>query len=240
MSGVRLAALYSIAPHKLGLCGPQKKSIRREIYNFLCGKKNSQRKIRKILEGFRGAFFYYKLIAKSNSISNPFDKKVVRAYWIGNELLERVKIEDLRQMIAKDFSKPEKARKIPEDSKPHHSFHVLIAGPINKKIILKGKLLDFCKVSWGRVIKISDLKFQISKLLVEYQPLMKDKKYTLGEPIKKEIFWDKKILPKIKMGDWVSFHWNLALEKLQDKDIKNLQKYTRMTLKGMAEMKKVF
>ena len=43
----------------------------------------------------------------------------------------------------------------------------------------------------------------------------------------KEIDWDKDLLPKIKTGDWVSFHWNQVVEVLKDEDRRNLEKYTK-------------
>lgn len=254
-SGIKLAALYGIYPHQIGHCGSRRKFIHYQIYDFLCGKKVPSQKIRKILEGFKGAFFYYKLIAKSNNIKDLFDERVVRAYWIGNKLLEKVKIEDLRKMIAKNFAKPgllpkklaeKKAREIPEGSKPHHSFHVLMIGSVTGRIKLEGKLLDLCRVGWGKVIKqltISPLfphsNKQLTKIIVKYQPLIKkNKKLKLGKLVKKEIFWDKNLVPKIKVGDWVSFHWDHLIQKLKKGEVENLKKYTSFTLKLLENILK--
>lgn len=170
--------------------------------NYLRGKAISGKKIRKILEQFKGAYPYYKLIAKSNKIKDPFDENVVRAYWIGNKLLEKA-----------------------ENIKSHHSYHVLVVGSVTGKIILKGKLLDLCRIGWGKVEKIKN-----QKIKVIYRPLTTRGKIKLGKPIKKDIDWDQSLLPKVKIGDWVSFHWNQAVEILTDNDKKNLEKYTRLTL----------
>jgi len=246
MSGLKLAVLYSFPAFKLGFCGPEEKSVTRVFLNYLAGKKISEKRIIKILKNFKGAFPYYKLIAKSNGIKDPFNEKVVKAYWIGSSLLEKVKVDDLRQMIIKDFSGPgllskeiacKKAKEIPVNSKPHHSFHVLVIGSVTREIVLKGKFLDLCRINWGKVRKLK-VKNEKLKIVVEYQPLTK--KFRLGKPIKKEIFWDKVLVPEIRVGDWVSFHWNLATEKLKKRDLKNLKKYTRMTLRGLAETKKAF
>lgn len=239
MSGLRLAVLYGLQTQKSGFCGPKGKLVGRTLSNFLFGRKISQKKIREILEGFKGAFFYYRLIAKCNNIRDPFDERVVKAYWIGNKLLEKVKITDLRQMIVKDFSRPgllpkkiaeKKAREIPEDSRPHHSFHVLIVGPIMGRIVLKGKLFDFCRVGWGKV-----KSFKKNKIKVKYQPLIGTKKLRLGKPIEKEIIWNKTLAPKIKIGEWVSFHWNHLVQKLEREDVAHLKKYTKITLKELTK-----
>lgn len=209
MSGLKLAALYGIKPHSLGFCGPDDKGV---LLEYLKGKRVGEKKIRKILEQFKGAYPYYKLIAKSNGIKDPFDERVVRAYWIGNELLEKA-----------------------GGIKSHHSHHVLVVGSVTGKVVLKGKLLDLCRPCWGKVIELRN-----GKLKAEYQPLVKiasseDAKLRLGKPIEKEIDWDRDLVPKVKIGDWVSFHWNQAVEVLTEEDIKNLEKYTKITLKNLRK-----
>lgn len=207
MSGIKLAALYGIKPHKLGFCGPKDKKDTQLLSDYLKGARIKENKIRVILKEFKGAYPYYKLIAKSNGIKDFFDKRVIKAYWVGNKLLDKV-----------------------EKIKPHHSYHVLVVGSVTGRIVLKGKLLDLCRIGWGRVIK---LKVKSQKLKIEYCPLIGKKKFKLGKTIKKEIEWDRDLLPKVKTGDWVSFHWNQAVEILTNKDIKNLRKYTLLTLNSL-------
>jgi len=235
MSGVKIAALYGIYPHQLGFCGPKDKSAKKVITDYLLGKNISEKRVRKILEQFEGAFPYYNLIAKSNGIKDPFDEKVVKAYWIGNGLLDKVKIDSLKEMIIKEFSGPgllskkiaqKKAREIPFNSKPHHSFHVFVVGSVTGVITLKGKLLDICRVSWGEVVKKEK-----GKIIIKYQPLKKSKnKYFLGNFIKKTIFWDKNLAEKIEIGDNISCHWSYLIQVLDKKDLENLKKYTQLTL----------
>ena len=220
MSGVKLAALYGVYPFRLGFCGPQEKSAKKVLLDYLSGEKVSEREARKILEQFKGAFAYYKLIAKCNNIRDPFDEKVISAYWIGNKLLEKVPVDSLREMITKKFTGPgllskmeakKKAKGIPLNSKPHHSFHVLVIGSVTGVIDLKGKLIDLCRISWGEVVRKSKIqnpksKNYSNKVLIEYQPLVKNKKFHLGKIIKKEIFWDRNLVHNIKKGKIVSVH----------------------------------
>jgi hydrogenase maturation factor len=79
---------------------------------------------------------------------------------------------------------------------------------------------------------------QIANLIVEYQPLLKERKWFLGKPIKRRIFWFKSILPKLKVGDFVSFHWDLVLEKLSETDLRNLKKYTELSVQTANFIKK--
>ncbi len=234
---MKIAARFGFRPHYLGLCGPEQARQQQLLQKFLQGKI-SVAKIKVVFRGFLGAYSYYKLITKSNKIKNPFDKKVVAAYWIGNKLLDKVKIKDLRRMITKDFSGPgllhkkiavEKAETIPAGSKPHHSFHVLTIGSVTGSVDFKNtKLKDLCRISWGKIRKI--LK---NKIITEYQPLIGEKKIKLGKPVKKEIAWNKILVPEVKIGDWVAFHWDYLAQVLTLKDIQNLKKYTLNTLNAL-------
>lgn len=235
MSGLKIAALYGIYPHQLGFCGPKKKS--RILSDYLLGKKVSQKKIKEILEQFKGAFFYYKLIAESNRIKDPFNRKVVKAYWIGNDLLDNVSTDSLKELIINfsglDFLSKEfvqrKAEKIPAIAKPHHSFHVFIIGSVTGTIKLKGGLLDVCRVGWGEVREKKN-----DKVVIKYQPIKKSKsKYFFGKFIKKTIFWDKELIPDVKIGEMVSCHWNHLIQILNKQDLINLKKYTRLTLDSL-------
>ncbi len=229
MSGLRIAALYSYPPQRFGLCGMGGKEGEQEIFHFLVGEKVPN--IREVLGSFQGALFYYKLIAKENKISDFFNEKVVRAYWLGNELLEKVKVLKLRELVKKHLKKPKLAKNLPEISRAHHSFHVLVSGPIQKSLTLTEGMKDLCKISWGKILKIINWKLKIANLEVEYQPLLKEKEWFLGKPKKRKIFWDKRILPKIKIGDFISFHWDFALERLSKKDLENLEKYSQISIR---------
>lgn len=228
MSGLKIAALYSFPPGRFGLCGMGEETSH-EIFHFLLGERVPKNK--KILETFKGAFFYYKLIAKENKISDCFDERVVRAYWIGNELLEKVRVSRLKEMVEKVFKKPKLAKSLPDFARPHHSLHVLVVGPMRKDLEMTEGMKDLCKISWGRILEIRNWKLEIANLKVEYQPLLKEKNWFLGQPTKRKIFWDKRILKKLKVGDIVSFHWDLALEKLSLKDLENLKEYTLNSIK---------
>jgi hypothetical protein len=235
MQGLKIAALYSFPPGRFGLCGMGEEASH-EILDFLKGEKVAN--IKEILETFEGSLFYYKLIAKENKISNHFDERIVRAYWVGNELLEKVRVSKLREVVAKKLKKPKLAEKLPKNSRAHHSFHVLVAGPMKRDLIMTEGMKDLCKISWGKILKIEDCKLQIANLIVEYRPLLKERKWFLGKPIKRRIFWFKSILPKVKVGDIVSFHWDLALEKLTKKDLGNLKKYTQLSIEIANYLKK--
>ena len=241
MSGPKLAALYGLIPNKLGFCGPKQELLKK----FISGEL-SVSEILPTLEKFEAAYAYYQLIARKNGIGSPFNKKVVEAYWLGNELLEKITVDDLRHFILEKFTKPgllskteaaRRAKNIPHFSKPHHSFHVMVLGAVTGSVDFTGntKLKDICRVGWGRVIKVKNKneKGKTGKITVSYAPLTGAKTIEFGKPKRKDIIWDKDLLPSIEVGDWVSFHWNYAIQKLNEENIVNLYKYTQNTLNSL-------
>jgi len=234
MSGPKIAALYGLVPNQLGLCGPQQELLKK----FIIGKLSIP-EIIPVLEKFEAAYAYYELIAHKNKIKSPFNKKVVEAYWLGNELLDKFRADDLRKFVLEKFCRPGLLSKkeaairavlIPENSKPHHSFHVLVLGSITGSVDFTGKteLKDACRIGWGRATQLKK-----NKIVVSYAPLAGKKNIVFGKLVKKTINWDKEILPEIEVGDWVSFHWKHAIQKLNEENIINLYKYTQNTLDSL-------
>jgi len=132
MSGIKLAAQYSFKPHQLGFCGPQKKQSKKA----LAAKQN--------LKKFKTAYAYYKLIAKCNNIKNIFDQKVIRAYWTGNKLLERVPVSEFRKLIKQKFKLN---KNIPDNALPHHNTHVELIGAVYSNLKFTKKIKKLCKIT---------------------------------------------------------------------------------------------
>lgn len=244
--GLRLAAIYGFPPSRLGFCGKGTDKNLKILSKFIAKDasevtklaprrwRNLAKQTRKILSGFEAAFSYYKLIARCNKIADPFDQKVVEAYWIGNKLLEKIPFYLIERTVLSEFTKPSLlskkrakniVKKIPKGVVPHHSFHVLFIGSITGRIKLTNKLLDVCRVGWGRVKNVK------CNLTIKYKPLIvKNNKYYLDKVVDKKITWDRRFLSKLKTGDIVSFHWDKACQVLTKKQEENLEKYTRKNL----------
>ena len=176
-------AKYAFAPNKLRYCGPDGN---RDIFHY-CVAQESDKGLIELLKGFEGAFPYLQLIAKANKIKDPFDEKVVEAYWIGNDLLNNVKTNDFYEQLKNRFSKKIDQKmmnwllpKPAEGAKPHHSFHVLdvytktglirmgvklpIMETINNCLILPGKVTHVtCNIK--HVTKIPNNNIQITNKL---------------------------------------------------------------------------
>jgi hypothetical protein len=95
MTGVLMAATFSWGCQRANQLGitPLLKE-----YALSEGKSASEEKIREELKKLY-SYFYYCVIAFSNGIKDPFDLKVVKAHWVGNELLESVTIDNIKYVF---------------------------------------------------------------------------------------------------------------------------------------------
>lgn len=252
-SGLNLAVRYALPPSQLGFCGPQEEQNQKLLAGFAKGQKIPQSnvasssgllpfslcsKVRRVLEKFEAMYPYLCLIAQSNRVADPFDEQVVKAFWVGNGLLDRVRAEDLRQLIVTKFVGPLllseeeakiRAAQVKEGMVPHHSFHVLVLGSVTGRVELAGAMKDLCRIGWGRALEVRD---QRQEIRVKYRPLIsgEDGKMGLGEEVEREVEWDEETVPKIRIGDLVSFHWGQVCDVLSRDDVANLEHYTEKTL----------
>jgi hypothetical protein len=185
-----------------------------------------------LLRAFTGALPYLQLIARSNAIPDPFDARVVEAYWLGNELLDEVEARQLYDALLDRFGKQLQGRtrawalgKAPAGARPHHNFHVF---DIHSRVgALEHSLetMDQCRVSWGRVTLVDG-----PELVVDRQPLiLRDGKLALGPAgavrVARQID-GRGFADEAAPGDWVSLHWGWVCEVLTPSQQTNLVRYT--------------
>src|SRR3989344_1085829 len=97
--GLLICAKYSSAPNFFGYCGPPKNSA---LVDHL-REKVGDREVENILSRFDSLYLNLRLIAIENKISDPFDQKVVEAYWIGNNLLHNIKSKNYAALLGEKF-----------------------------------------------------------------------------------------------------------------------------------------
>jgi hypothetical protein len=185
------------------------------------------------LRKFSGALPYLQLIARTNGLADPFDARVVEAYWIGNELLDRVEVRQLYDSLLERFGKqlPGSTRdlvlgKAPAGAHPHHSFHVLDVYCRVSELGQTLSTMDHCRVSWAKVLRV-----QGAELVVERTPLvLAAGKLVLGAPVQETVLRQidgRGFIEQAVAGDWVSVHWGWACEVLSARQLGNLQRFTR-------------
>lgn len=238
IEGLKLCAKYSFTPNKLNYCGkPDSFKVLKEFIEVQ--NKENALKAKLALESFCALDEYLKLIAESNN-KKKFDLDVVKAYWLGNSLLENIEKEKLKETLATLWEKKstqdkkmlEKIEKIPETLKAHHSI-LLYFGFMNEKLKAnelknKGK----CIISWAKVIEPFIKKGKNKgKIKVKGIELTKmNNSIAIKEKIKAI---ENPFNLKLKKNDVVSVHWNNAIEQLKKEEQKQLMKYTFNNLKAI-------
>jgi len=194
-----------------------------------------------MLDDFQVMYPYLKLIADENEIQDPFDEKVVEAYWIGNKLLEGVKLKGFwnhlmeGQQLKKRFNKKDlkwMVGKVPAGAKVHHSFHVfnIWNNSSHEAKPHTVETMDKCRIAWGEVASKAKDKIKVKTQELVY----KDGKLSLKAGVIKDISWrigDKKLIKGIKKEDLITFHWGWVCEKVSKNQIENLEKYTKYHLR---------
>lgn len=223
IDALKKACLYSLPPNKLGYCGPEKSWLEFQKFFSEPVEENASAS-RSLLEGFDALMPYLKLIAHENGLQ-PFDSRVIEAYWLGNSLLENVSFQAARQAILslQEQGLPKgiaerKAKQLPKGLVPHHSMHVLYINFISQKVKPLVQNLSNCLVQWGAVkepgetvlVKGIELFSQNGELTLKQKE--KEVSNPLGVPLKK--------------GDTVSIHWNSIVETLSIESLNNLKKYS--------------
>jgi len=237
MDGVLRCSRYAFGPNRLHYCGPDANA---EVSAYIQAGA-SDPGLFSILKQFHTMYPYLQMIAWANGIADPFHPRVVEAYWLGNNLLTGVSKQQLflhlaerlrlkRRLKPAEFDLITKA--ISQGAVPHHNFHVFgvwrRTGHEKREHTLAS--LDACRVSWGKVKKVSG-----PVLIIETPPLiLTEGKLSLGKPVVKKItrqlesYYD---IEQIKAGELLSLHWGVPCEVITKKQAQILK---QLTLKHLA------
>lgn len=236
VTGVSMCSRYSFAPNSLHYCGPEKQA---DLLGYI-ENDVADNGLVEILNRFETLYPYLVLIASQNHIHDPFDKRVVEAYWLGNSLLKRVSPKMLGDHVADTLALKKKVAK--KDFTPmmdhvvggipHHNFHVMNifirTGHHSAPQTLA--TMDNCRISWGRVLEdvtedgVGNESAGGKNYLVRMQPLeYRDGKLFLGSPTTK-VTTSITLLPQ--KGQWVSIHWGYICEVLNSVQQNTLKRYT--------------
>lgn len=237
MDGVLRCSRYAFGPNRLHFCGPD---ANREIWDYV-NDGYTDFGLQKLLRGFETLYPYLDRIARSNSIADPFDPRVVEAYWIGNSLLDKVDKRTLHQYFIDDLHLKDKMslpvfrtleERIGRGILPNHNYHVI---NVPKKMGHAGMdvtpdFMDSCRVSWGKVTAVSG-----PKITVTYEPIIEQNDIlSLGAPVEKiitrrlEADYDIEML---KSGQYITMHWDIPCEVLTEDIVRKLKTHTLRAIK---------
>lgn len=235
--GALLFGRYAFPPNRLGYCGPDDHPA---IFQYVTQGVTDQGLI-ELERQFDGAFPYLRLIAHANNIPDPFDRRVVEAYWIGNAYLERVTASPFYDSLGERFrnrmdpgSFTWLASKLESGARPHHNFHVfevyLRAGLMRDNRANIGLArMDSCRISWGRVAEVDGAELVVERPALE----LRDGKLALTEPHPMRVLRQldgRGFADDARLGDHVSIHWNWVCETLDPLSLRRLVANTRRYL----------
>jgi hypothetical protein len=235
--GLQLFARYAYPPNALGYCGPP--DSRALLEYGAAGVSDPG--LAQLARGFQGPWPYLTLLAGAAGVADPFDYRVVEAYWVGNDLLERVRRLDFGNTLHAHFAPRAGssfrflAEAVPAGAVCHHSFHVFGVYPwagvlrSGKRVEEPMHVLERCRIRWGRVAAVEG-----AQVVVESQPLRWDgTRLGLDRPRPETAVRATDgvgFLDELAPGDWVSLHWDWVCDRLTPRQLAALKRYTRRQL----------
>ncbi len=227
-------ARYAYPPNERGYCGPADHLELREYRDS--GVVDAR--LIQLARSFEGPFPYLQALAHRAGLDDPFDLRVVEAYWVGNELLDDLPVQDFGNAVEQRFrprlgSRWSAMAESIQGGVAHHSYHVFVTYPWVGLLVESGRsegpleILDRCRIRWGRVETVS-----AGMAVVRSQPLTWDgRRLALGEPAAEEaqVPIDGGDL-HLASGDWVSLHWNWICDRLTERQRSHLARFSNRQL----------
>ncbi len=236
--GEVLFARYAYPPNALGYCGA---GDGREWLRIADGAGavpiagSIAGSIKERAGTFDGAWPYLGFLASVAGVTDPLDEAVTRAYWVGGELLDRVRPEEFAAFARATFGGQRGAdwsclASTTPTPLPHHSFHVFAIYPWVGVLRRTGspkalEVLDRCRIRWGTIESVDgDL------VRVRSRPLTWDGAVIgLGEPLPQTARWadqGRSLLPRVAVDDVVSLHWEWVCDVLTPAELAMLRRLT--------------
>lgn len=227
-SGLLQFIRYGFMPNHLGYCGGNDNEVLFE--HATDGRGDAH--LAPLLARFTGALPYLRAIAASAGVGDPFDARVVEAYWLGNELLGGVEAGDLYRTLDERFGRQltgqlreQVLRKPPQGAKPFHLFHVVDVYRHLEHQSIGMAAMESCRISWGQVREVEG-----ASLVVDRQPLVTEgTNLVLGEARPERVLRSvdgRGFADDAKVGDWVSIHWGWTCEVLDQRRLANLRHWS--------------
>jgi hypothetical protein len=248
-AGQRLFARYAYAPNQLGYCGPSDSAALAE----LASTGHTSGDLRSIASRFSGAWPYLCVLAEVTGIDDPLDEAVVRAYWTGSALLDRVDRPRFWRQLLDRIGAAGAGRywahltpALLTEAMPTHGFHVfgvypwtrlLTAAPASAAAAKPGpalQVLDSCRIRWGRVTSVDG-----DHAVVRGRRLAWDgHRLRLGEETEDSVRLveaGRAFVTDVSPGDWLAVHWDLACDRLTDSELRPLRRWTDWQLAATNE-----
>ncbi|OGG03564.1 hypothetical protein A2W14_03210 [Candidatus Gottesmanbacteria bacterium RBG_16_37_8] len=236
-SGLIACSRYSYPPNSLSLCGPINQKTNLKFYTT---EGLTDLGTKEILKQFSTLYPYLTLIASQNNLTDPFDSRVVEAYWLGNSLLNKIPKAKLYNHLTETMGLKKKLKrkelnnisdKLTVLSLPHHSFHVLNiyrrTGHQDSPQTIE--TMDACIINWGEVLEIDGGKIKIKTQRLTHSLGKLSFEKNIIRTVKTQGLEDQPLL-RLKVGDFISYHWGYFCQKLNSPVLNNLKYYTALSI----------
>ena len=238
-AGALLFARNAYPPCDLGRCGADAAPTLLEYGD--AGASDGG--LAELARTFDGAWPYLTLIAHANRIADPLDRRVVEAYWVGNDLLARVPPAALARNVEDRFQGRlgRAAEALPAivaaGAVAHHCFHVfavypwlglLRTGVIDEPL----RVLDQCRTTPALVLEVGDATADVLA-----QPLLwEHDRLRLGDYEPRRVRWRDagRSFVTPRPGDLVSLHWDFVCDVLSADAALRLARVTRRLIAASA------
>jgi hypothetical protein len=231
-----LFARYAYPPNELGYCGPDEAAAL--LASTAAGVDSPE--VAAQARQFDGAWVYLQLLAEAAGIDDPLDARVVSAYWVGGDLLDRLPPERLHARLADRFAGQTGGfwSRLGADARPlaraHHSFHVFAvypwAGLLGAGSPVPLSVLDRCRIRWGQVM---DLRGE--QAVVRSRALLWDgERLYLGDEADETVRRSaagQSPLADARPGDWVALHFDWICDRLGRGALADLQRASDQQLR---------
>ncbi len=212
------------------LFSPQGEKDAERLYQFVVAKDDDTF-VKEIIKKYP-VYSLLRLISAKNK-ADPFNLKVVEAYWIGNEFLDNITTDDLG-LILKSYgrfsshidkllflnAKLGATERLPA----HHAVFVMLQTLDITDVIPHLPQINASLIRWGTVHAVYP-----DSVLMHTACLARDEKYALREQ-EETIPYDVAFAGGIKIGDTLALHHGMAIFPLSLLQLAFLKRCTEKTI----------
>lgn len=236
MDGVQLGARFSLATNRLNFCGPA--DAEPVLYGAIRAAAGGEA-ARSSLRGFEALMPYLEAIGARHGL-DPFDHRVVEAYWIGNPLLDAFGPEEFRPLLSALVRRglpasvaARLAAHLPRAPIPHHLFHVAFVGvgAVTGHVATTLANMEACRPAWATVVERTDTILRVDRPRLAID----DGRLVLGPPAAEELRYDPAVVPDARPGREVAVHWGWPALTLAPEQASALRRYSAKALAAANE-----
>ncbi len=226
---MQLACRFALPPNAKGYCGRNSAPAK-----FIkCIEQGSCEEVMEEIEKFIVLHPYLKTIADIVE-KNKFDYDVIEAYWLGNDLLKKIKpfhydllLENFAKQGVPDFFIKTLQEEKPKGFVPTHLFQVIHVGVGRASGVVPFNLasINECMIRWGKVLEINN-----KSALVLINSLKQEAKMYVLATEEVTINLESGLESNLQVGQAVAVHWGNIIKVLNDVEIEKIEFWTNKTL----------